>query len=359
MIGEALENLAKGKLYTRIDNGLTEQFHKLGTDFNETAAQLQKTVSQVVSSTSNMRSGTHEIAQASDDMARRTENQAATLEQTAAAIDEITSTVKRTAQSAKQASEIVSKAKREAGSGGKVVRQAIDAMTSIERSSKEVGDIIGVIDEIAYQTNLLALNAGVEAARAGDAGRGFAVVASEVRALAQRSAGAAKEIKSLISDSAKQVEHGVTLVQSSGAALETIVAEVSNVVDLVGEITSSAQEQAVGIDEINAAVMQLDQVTQQNAAMVEQTTAASRELASQGDDLAGIVENFHLERGVKSDPLREELAKAAPHAFQQENRSQGAMEVSAAPEQVPQASAPQRQPALKATGTDDEGWEEF
>lgn len=356
VIGDALANLAKGHLYTRIDDGLTAQFQQLGTDFNETARQLQETVSQVASSTSSMRSGTHEIAQASDDMARRTENQAATLEQTAAAIDEITSTVKKTAQSAKQASEIVSKAKHEAGTGGQIVRQAIDAMTSIERSSKEVGDIIGVIDEIAYQTNLLALNAGVEAARAGDAGRGFAVVASEVRALAQRSAGAAKEIKSLISESAKQVEHGVSLVQSSGSALETIVGEVTNVVELVNEITSSAQAQAVGIDEINAAISQLDQVTQQNAAMVEQATAASRELAVQGDDLAGIVQHFRMGGADTSDSLREELAKTAPHAFQNADQPQTKQNEIITPDRV---AHPPPSGALKATGTDGDGWEEF
>lgn len=347
-IGTALAKLANGDLSTRVNEELTAEFQKLGEDFNEAVKQLQQTVSKVAQGTSRMRSGTREISQASDDMARRTENQAATLEQTAAAVDEITSTVKQTADTARQATEIVTKAKGEAGNGGEIVRQAIEAMTSIEKSSKEVGDIIGVIDEIAYQTNLLALNAGVEAARAGDAGRGFAVVASEVRALAQRSAGAAKEIKSLISDSAKQVGHGVDLVQRSGDALETIVTEVSNVVDLVNEITSRAQEQATGLDEINSAITQLDQVTQQNAAMVEQSTAASRELATQGDELAQIVDRFSVDSGDASEALREELEKNAPHAFPTQDQTAA----------TAHGKAEKAQPRLQATGTDD-GWEEF
>ncbi len=354
IIGAALANLADGELSTRVEEQLAEQFQKLGEDFNETAKQLQQTVSQVAESTSRMRSGTREISQASDDMARRTENQAATLEQTAAAVDEITSTVKQTADTARQATELVTKARGEAGNGGEIVRQAIAAMTSIEKSSKEVGDIIGVIDEIAYQTNLLALNAGVEAARAGDAGRGFAVVASEVRALAQRSAAAAKEIKSLISDSAKQVEHGVDLVQRSGAALELIVGEVSNVVDLVNDITSRAQEQATGLDEINSAIGQLDQVTQQNAAMVEEATAASRELATQGDELAVIVDRFNVGETNQSDPLREELVRAAPHAFAASDELAVPANSNSSPPK-PSINSPAR---VQATGTDD-GWEEF
>ena len=241
------------------------------------------------------------IGAAADDLSKRTEQQAASLEETAAALDQITATVRRTAEGAQQASRAVSVARTDAERSGVVVKEAVSAMARIESSARQISQIIGVIDEIAFQTNLLALNAGVEAARAGDAGRGFAVVASEVRALAQRSADAAKEIKSLISASSQEVETGVKLVGDTGDSLSGIVAKVLEISDLVGEIAASAQEQAGGLNEVNAAVNQMDTVTQQNAAMVEESTAASHSLAVETAELTRLVSQFDI--GARTAPL--------------------------------------------------------
>jgi methyl-accepting chemotaxis protein len=252
----------------------------------------------VIDSTAkSISAGSGEITQASDDLARRTEQQAANLEQTAAALDEITATVGKTAEGVIQARQVVSAAKSDAERSGSVVSQAITAMDRIEKSSQEIGAIIGVIDEIAFQTNLLALNAGVEAARAGDSGRGFAVVASEVRALAQRSAEAAKEIKALIASSRAHVEAGVGLVGETGQALERIATQITEISGLVLEISVSAQEQAVGLAEVNTAVNQMDQVTQQNAAMVEEATAASHSLAQEAESLSRLMNQFQVGTG--------------------------------------------------------------
>jgi methyl-accepting chemotaxis protein len=237
---------------------------------------------------------TREISVAADDLSKRTEQQAASLEQTAAALDEITATVKKAAEGASHAREVVASAKQESQSAENVVKKAVEAMGSIEKSSSQINTIIGVIDEIAFQTNLLALNAGVEAARAGEAGRGFAVVASEVRALAQRSADAAKEIKSLISASEEHVASGVDLVGAAGKALNRILAQVLDINEVVSNIASGAQEQSTGLQEVNTAVNQMDQVTQQNAAMVEQTTAASHALEQQSRQLVEVVGRFKL-----------------------------------------------------------------
>ncbi|MGH6955246.1 MAG: methyl-accepting chemotaxis protein, partial [Caulobacteraceae bacterium] len=241
-----------------------------------------------------MRSGSGEISQAADNLSKRTEQQAASLEETAAALDEITATVRKTAEGANHAREIVSTARADAEQSGEVVRRAVGAMSAIEQSAQQISQIIGVIDEIAFQTNLLALNAGVEAARAGDAGKGFAVVASEVRALAQRSADAAKEIKALISASTQQVGQGVDLVGQTGQSLERIVGQVAEITGVVSEIAASAQEQATGLQEVNTAVNQMDQVTQQNAAMVEQSTAASHSLSQEAGELARLVGRFKV-----------------------------------------------------------------
>jgi methyl-accepting chemotaxis protein len=257
-------------------------------------AQLQTLVSSIVENSATLRSGTQEISAATDDLARRTEQQAAGLEETAAALGEITGTVRKTADGAKQANEVVARTRIDAQKSGEIVRQAVSAMGSIENSSKQIGQIIGVIDEIAFQTNLLALNAGVEAARAGEAGRGFAVVASEVRALAQRSAEAAKEIKALISTSAQQVESGVKLVGETGQALERIVAQVAEITAVVSEIAASAQEQADGLNQVNIAINEMDQVTQQNAAMVEESSSASRTLAEGTQELVRLTEQFQV-----------------------------------------------------------------
>ena len=294
LLSEGMTSLAEGDLQYRMLNDIPAEFVKVRDDFNAAMDQLESVMSSVADNTNGISSGTDEIAQASDDLSRRTEQQAASLEETAAALDEITATVKKTASSAKQASTVVTEAKGEAEHSGVVVAEAVQAMGQIEKSSQQISQIIGVIDEIAFQTNLLALNAGVEAARAGDAGKGFAVVASEVRALAQRSADAAKEIKALISASSQQVSQGVSLVGETGKALRSIVTKVVEIDALVSEIAASAQEQATGLNEVNTAVNQMDQVVQQNAAMVEEATAATHSLKGETEQLAQLIGRFRV-----------------------------------------------------------------
>ena len=312
-LGQALDRLAHGDLQARLDIDVRDEFLKLKDDFNNAVALLDQAMVGVSAATDGIRSGTDEISIAADDLSRRTEQQAASLEETAAALDEITSTVRRAAAGAKQAQDVVAGAKAEAERSGIVVDQAVAAMGQIESSSREIGNIIGVIDEIAFQTNLLALNAGVEAARAGEAGKGFAVVAQEVRALAQRSAEAAKEIKSLIGASTKQVEAGVGLVGQTGEALRGIVSKVADIDGLIVQIASSAQEQAQGLHEVNTAVNQMDQVTQQNAAMVEQTTAATHSLKGQTAELIKQVSAFSISAG-QGGPRRAAPGTARPVA---------------------------------------------
>ena len=232
--------------------------------------------------------------------------------------------MKKSAEGASHAREVVAAADEDAKKSAVVVRQAVEAMDAIAKSAQQISQIIGVIDEIAFQTNLLALNAGVEAARAGDAGRGFAVVASEVRALAQRSAEAAKEIKGLISASTTQVDHGVKLVAETGKSLERIMAQVAEINDVVGDIAAGAKEQATGLDEVNTAINQMDQVTQQNAAMVEESTAASHSLSQETAQLSELVGQFQVGRANGDDTMRRELQKVAPHAFRQPAKASGA-----------------------------------
>jgi methyl-accepting chemotaxis protein len=293
-LAKGLEKLSAGDLLFRLGTPFDTDYESLRMDFNAAMEKMQETMKAIALTTEGVRSGSGEITQASDDLSRRTEQQAASLEETAAALDQITATVRRTAENAQEARETVSSAKSDAEHSGVVVSDAVTAMSAIETSARQISKIIGVIDEIAFQTNLLALNAGVEAARAGEAGRGFAVVATEVRALAQRSADAAKEIKTLISASGQQVESGVRLVSETGKALARIVTQVERLNRLVSDIAASAQEQSTGLNEVNTAVNQMDQVTQQNAAMVEQSTAASHNLASTADGLAELVAQFRI-----------------------------------------------------------------
>ncbi|MFW8596072.1 methyl-accepting chemotaxis protein [Cribrihabitans neustonicus] len=303
-----LSALSHGDLTARITESFPEEYEQLRADFNSTSSRLSDTVSQVIDAASSISNGAAEISQASDDLSQRTESQAATLEETAAALDQLTASVKSAADGARGVEATMGEARAEAEESGKVVQNAVQAMTEIEQSSAHISQIISVIDDIAFQTNLLALNAGVEAARAGEAGKGFAVVASEVRALAQRSSDAAMEIKTLIGDSSKQVERGVDLVGKTGEALQSIVARVGHISKLVSGIAESAAEQSTGLGEINTGVTQLDQVTQQNAAMVEEANAAGHMLKSDAAKLASLVEHFKIS-GMSAAPSR---AKPAP-----------------------------------------------
>ena len=313
-VADGLERLSKGDLLYRLNVNFAPEYEKLRMDFNQAMETLEKTIQGISANTQGVRAGAGEITRSSDDLARRTERQAASLEETAAALDEINVTVGKTAQGANEARDVVNTAKSDAERSGAVVRETVTAMQEIETSSKQISNIIGVIDEIAFQTNLLALNAGVEAARAGDAGRGFAVVATEVRALAQRSADAAKEIKTLISASGTQVEAGVRLVGETGKALTRIVEQVNKLSELVGNIACSAQEQATGLGQVNTAVNQMDQVTQQNAAMVEEATAASHALAAEAEELSRLVSQFRVgEFAAPSAPARPALRPAPSH----------------------------------------------
>jgi methyl-accepting chemotaxis protein len=311
-VATGLEKLSSGDLLFRLTAEFGGEYEKLRGDFNEAMGKLQETMQAIAANTQGVRSGAEEITQASDDLSRRTEQQAASLEETAAALDQITATVRRTAEVANEARNLVSTSKADAERSGEVVRQTVGAMDGIESSSKQIANIIGVIDEIAFQTNLLALNAGVEAARAGDAGRGFAVVATEVRALAQRSADAAKEIKALISASGAQVATGVKLVSETGHALGRIVTQVSQLNGLVVELAASAKEQSTGLGEVNTAVNQMDQVTQQNAAMVEEATAASHGLSGEAQELARLVGQFRIGESVAPPVLKRAVPKTLP-----------------------------------------------
>jgi methyl-accepting chemotaxis protein len=293
-MSRGMAKLAEGELTYKMEAELPPAYAKIQHDFNDLMVRLRDELRIIAANAEQMTTGASEIAHAADDLSRRTEHQAATLEETAAALEELTSTVRRTADGAKKANAAVSQARADAETSGEVVHQAVAAMSGIDQSAQQISQIIGVIDEIAFQTNLLALNAGVEAARAGEAGKGFAVVATEVRGLAQRSAEAAKEIKTLISTSAEQVKQGVNLVGQTGEALDRIVSQVAEVSGLVSEISASAQEQATGLVEVNAAVNQMDQVTQQNAAMVEQSTAASHSLVQEANQLTQLLARFRL-----------------------------------------------------------------
>ena len=336
-IARGLEHLAHNDLTYRIANDIDPQFSKVRNDFNTAMTVLDEAMGLVASVTQSVGAGAREISTASDDLSRRTEQQAASLEETAAALDEITATVNRSAEGARQASVAASGARADAARSGEIVSDAVAAMGEIEKSSGQITSIIGVIDEIAFQTNLLALNAGVEAARAGEAGRGFAVVAQEVRALAQRSAEAAKEIKTLIASSTSQVAHGVRLVGDTGDALSTIVEKVSQIDGLISEIAQSSREQATGLSEVNTAVNQMDEVTQRNAAMVEEATAAAASLQQESAELTALVGRFATSAGDRA---------TKPSTIQR-------------PAPRPAARAPMRRPGGAALAVKTDEWTAF
>jgi len=294
LVQSRLNSLASGDLTVRMNEKVAPEFDTIRQNFNISVSALEETISNVVSAVYTIRSGLSEISTASNDLARRTEQQAAALEETVAALSEVTRGVNDTADGATDAQKTVNGARADAEKGGDVVARAVAAMTEIQGSSSKIGNIISVIDEIAFQTNLLALNAGVEAARAGEAGKGFAVVAQEVRELAQRSANAAKEIKGLISTSSSQVETGVHLVEETGDSLGKIVKQVLGMSQTINQIAAGAREQAVSLKEVSSAADQMDKVTQQNAAMVEETTAAAQSLSQETENLASMVGRFRV-----------------------------------------------------------------
>lgn len=298
--GRVIESLALGDLTQTMNGTYHGVFKTLQTNVNETFFKLKGTMSEVQGSTESISGNANELRTAADDLSRRTEQQAAALEETSAALDQITAVVRSSTDRAQEASAMVSETKEKTAHSAKVVRDAVSAMGRIEQASREISQIINVIDEIAFQTNLLALNAGVEAARAGEAGKGFAVVAQEVRELAQRSANAAKDIKALITKSGEEVGHGVKLVQRTGEALDEIEVRVLGINDHIHSIATSAKEQSTGLHEVNTAVNQMDQVTQRNAAMVEETSAATHKLSSEAQNLVALVGRFRLGNDMAS-----------------------------------------------------------
>ena len=347
--------VADGDLTTRFDTQVQRsEIGALMTALKGMNDSLVNVVSQVQTGTRTIASASHEIAAGNMDLSQRTEEQASSLEETASSMEELTSTVRQNADNARQANQLARTASEVAEKGGAIVGQVVDTMGTINDSSRKIYDIISVIDGIAFQTNILALNAAVEAARAGEQGRGFAVVASEVRNLAQRSAGAAKEIKELIGNSVDQVDIGSKLVKEAGATMDDVVASVRRVTDIMGEITSASSEQSIGIDQVNTAITQMDQVTQQNAALVEEAAAAAASMQDQAERLAEVASSFRLEAG----------AVAAPVGATAAARKLAAVKPVAARRPAP-ALKPATKPALTsvprkpATVGGDKDWEEF
>ncbi|QDY49466.1 methyl-accepting chemotaxis protein [Stenotrophomonas maltophilia] len=347
-LSQLLQSIAAGDLTARMDGQFNGVFARMRDDANTTVTQLTQIVGQIQASASSITLAAGEIASGNSDLSRRTEQQAANLEETAASMEELTSTVRQNAEHARQANQLAIGAHGVASQGGQVVGQVVTTMSAIEASSKKIAEIISVIDGIAFQTNILALNAAVEAARAGEQGRGFAVVASEVRTLAQRSAAAAKEIKGLIDDSVGKVAEGSSLVHQAGSTMGEIVASVQRVTDIMAEISAASQEQSAGIEQVNQTVVQMDETTQQNAALVEEATAAARAMEDQAVQLGEAVARFRLaSQGTTAIPARP-LAAPVP-------RQVAAAAPAAKPVPARTLRTATAQPALAADGD----WQEF
>ncbi|MCX7283784.1 MAG: methyl-accepting chemotaxis protein [Novosphingobium sp.] len=357
LLSTGLRKLAEKQLDFAITEPFPPAYESLRTDYNAAIASMSQTIAAVRDAATGVSTGASEIRAASDDLARRNEQQSASLEETAAAMNQITTIVTETASGAVAVQKTVTEAHSEATTGGDVVRRAVEAMAAIEDSSKEIAQIISLIDGIAFQTNLLALNAGVEAARAGDAGRGFAVVATEVRALAQRSAAAAKDIKELITASSVQVSGGVELVGETGVLLGRIMARVGEVRERVSEIAAATESQSVNLQQINSSIGEMDRMTQQNAAMVEQSTAAARSLAGESDELSKLVNQFRTNSDGARSP---EQRASAPIPI-------SSVQVNSPPVQRPSRQHAAQQPvpvshgntALKVSALPDDDWSEF
>ncbi len=350
-LSQLLQAIAAGDLSVRMQGDFHGVFARMRDDANATAEQLAGIVGRIQSAAASINVASSEIAAGNDDLSRRTEQQAASLEETAASMEELTSTVRQNAEHARQANQLAVGAASVASQGGDVVGQVVATMSGIETSSKKIADIIGVIDGIAFQTNILALNAAVEAARAGEQGRGFAVVASEVRTLAQRSAGAAKEIKGLIDESVTRVAEGSALVDRAGQTMQEIVSSVQRVTDIMGEISAASQEQSLGIEQVNQTVTQMDEATQQNAALVEEATAAARTLQTQAGQLSATVAEFKLDPQASAPaPHAAPVAKARPSV---RARTSPATAAARPPARVRSAAG-----TARVSATEDQ-WQEF
>ncbi|WP_229417347.1 methyl-accepting chemotaxis protein [Massilia sp. Root418] len=344
-------SIANGDLSVSINTSSTDK-DSLLVEMKEMRDSLVGIVGQVRTGTETIGTASREIAAGNIDLSSRTEMQASSLEKTASAMEELTSTVKQNADNARQANQLAANASDVARKGGEVVSQVVDTMSSINESANKIVDIIGVIDGIAFQTNILALNAAVEAARAGEQGRGFAVVASEVRNLAQRSAGAAKEIKTLIGDSVEKVERGSKLVGQAGVTMDEVVDSVRRVTDIMGEIASASQEQSAGIEQVNQSIIEMDSMTQQNAALVEEAAAAAQSLQDQAGELARVVSIFKLSEHEEREPRVAAPAYTAPVAV--------AKPAARAPVKKAAVAAPAAKPKkIAAAATAGDEWEEF
>lgn len=341
---KGMKRLSSGDLSFRYTEAFLPEYEMFREDFNMVAERFSSTIGRAASSASTIADSCSEIAIASDDLARRTEHQAGSLGEIASAVNALTQRVQKTAQDAMDARKATGGTREQASESASVVQSAVKAMHEIEESSTKVADILGVMDEIAFQTNLLALNAGVEAARAGEAGRGFAVVATEVRSLAQRSAVSAKNIKELISLSSRQVSTGVTLVSQTGVALSKISENVETISEIIDSISSSAQEQADNLGRINGSLGEMDQATQQNAAMVEETTAASHSLTHEVQDLAKAVSEFSVSKNFVKN-------------MGDTTRNTRSLQVKSGPASAPLPAS--NQAAAARHTVSDDGWEDF